>query len=149
MTNKIENWRNQYPLNTFTGETRAELEKMIEGIIAPKLSQSDEDLKYKAKQMIDVNSILPELSIDEAIEYLASTLLAKKNTEIADAYTKGRCDEAKTCQGCIGRCEEAVQQEAYLWFNTWYDRKEEKEPFEKWASERLQTLGAEKLSDNN
>ena len=43
--------------------------------------------------------------------------------------------------------EKEREKEAYLWFNTWYDktisnnRKEENEPFGKWATERLQKLG--------
>ena len=31
-----EDWRNKYPLNTFTGETRAELERLIEEALAQK-----------------------------------------------------------------------------------------------------------------
>ena len=36
-------------------------------------------------------------------------LIAEKDKEREEAYTKGRSDEAKTCKGCQGRCEKELQ----------------------------------------
>lgn len=36
-------------------------------------------------------------------------VLEVTSQQVSDAYTKGRSDEAKTCQGCQGRCEQQVE----------------------------------------
>jgi len=55
-----------------------------------------EEIKYKAKQMIDVNSIIPEISIDEAIEYLYTTAY-NKGVEVGREEERGRHVRCNIC----------------------------------------------------
>lgn len=53
------NWRNKYPLNTFTGETRAELERLIED----KLQKAREGLLqeiYDEFNWLNTNNAIPD-----------------------------------------------------------------------------------------
>lgn len=48
-------------------------------------------------------------------ERIMQELLTEKDKEREEAYTKGRSDEAKTCKGCQGRCEEELQKAREAW----------------------------------
>ena len=53
-------------------------------------------------------SLIVEMKVhgDAELEEDVRTVL---HQEIQKAYTKGRSDEAKTCQGCQGKCEQEIQ----------------------------------------
>ncbi len=48
----MENWRNNYPLNTFQGKTREELMEAIDAIRKEALTQKDEEWKEKLKSIV-------------------------------------------------------------------------------------------------
>ena len=56
-------------------------------------------------------------------------------------YDRIRIDDIKYF--IVHQLQKAREEEAYLWFNTWFSRtiKPGNQDFGKWASERLQTLG--------
>lgn len=48
----MENWRNNYPLNTFQGKTREELMEAIDAIREEAITQKDEEWKEKLKSIV-------------------------------------------------------------------------------------------------
>lgn len=54
-----EDWRNKYPLNTFKGETRAELERLIEEAVA--------EVVEKWRKSIDEEGYSCAVKIEEAV----------------------------------------------------------------------------------
>ena len=62
----MKDYKNEYPINTFTGETRKELEELIDRV-------KKETAEYVCNKMTNKNSEEEEKSLNEALDSLGFT----------------------------------------------------------------------------